>query len=223
MPLMHRVLVVASLLALPLAAGPLCVTDTLASYIALGSSGCSLGVYTLKDFAFGPNTAGGGATLALNSSITVTPMTIGGVNALGFSSPVWSAGVTSSQFTTYQIAYFWDPGPIRSLADVLFAQSPVFPGKVQINSTACLGSNFPCGINPTASVQVSDDGVTLALRDIQYFSTVSLMGVIDTIDLHANGASADFQSYGSFINIPEPALALPICFALAVFWRWRRL
>ena len=50
---MRRMIVAgAFVLALPLASGaaPLCVTDSLAGYIALGAGGCDVGGATLTDF-----------------------------------------------------------------------------------------------------------------------------------------------------------------------------
>jgi hypothetical protein len=71
------------------------------------------------------------------SEIFVTP-TIGpgGVFGLNFASPGFS--LAGADFATYDLIFTWDPSDIRSLEDVLFFDSPVAPGFVEIETTGCL-------------------------------------------------------------------------------------
>lgn len=58
-------------------AAPICISDTLSGYIALGGAGCDLGGATFQDFSSAPSFFGGGEIPA--ADITVLPM----VTAMG--------------------------------------------------------------------------------------------------------------------------------------------
>src|SRR5712692_9439110 len=75
-----------------LRAGPVaCVPGTLASYEALGSTGCLFGLITVRDVAFSVISSGGGAVPVSDTNVTVTPTNSGsGVLGLQFASSGFS-------------------------------------------------------------------------------------------------------------------------------------
>lgn len=203
-------LVLAVLCAAAATAAP-CVVNPLTTYISLGGTGCDLGPFTIKDFNFSVVTSGGGATPIGASSITVTPLTAPLSYGFSFSSSGFS--VTGEQSVTYLLEYFWDPGPIRSLEDVLFAESPVAPGRAIVATTACLDAPFDFGVcltTPVFSTVFHYGAGNTYLSDTVDFPTVYLLGIRHEIILEANGASSDFSSFQSSVLLtPEPAWLLP--------------
>ena len=90
--------------------------------------------------------------------------------------------------------------------------TPVAPGVASITTDLCIGAAFggtlvtPTCAGGTAALNVFHDGISPQLSDSTTFSDVADLGWRNTIELNANGASADF---GSFTNdtvvSPEPA------------------
>jgi len=79
-------LAIAALVSLPLSAAP-CATGSLASYIALGSTGCTLGNLTVGSFTYQSSSSGGAAAIT-EDQITVTPLLIPtGTFGLKFTAP----------------------------------------------------------------------------------------------------------------------------------------
>jgi len=91
-----------TLLMAPASAAP-CAKATLASYIALGSSGCLLGNLLVSDFAYHRNADGGAAEITADQ-IDVTPLIVPGNYALQFAAP-WSVegGQSQASKITYQV------------------------------------------------------------------------------------------------------------------------
>src|ERR1700722_12767311 len=81
-----------------LTAGPLpCVPGTLASYIALGVSGCAVGKIEFVNFSYASN-AGGGAPEIPPDLIQVNPvMVVPEAASLAFSAPWQTAGGQSQE------------------------------------------------------------------------------------------------------------------------------
>lgn len=203
------------LFATPFVLPPACVANTLDQYLLLGPAGCSVGdEVAFNGFTFAVTSAGGGATPIAASDIVITPTAAGFASSLTFASTGFS--VTGAEFVTYQIGYTIDPHPILSgFEDVLDASSPVFPGLASITTDLCVGAAFTgtsClfpGV-PDA-VQVFHNGIVTQLVDSTTFTPVALLGVLNTIELQANGASADFDSVTNTVTIvPEPATFLLI-------------
>lgn len=200
-------------------AGPVCTTTTLDNYEAL-SSGCTIGSLTVKDFTY--SFVSGSATIP-NTSITVTPSI--GSNTLGliFSSPDFS--VTGSASAVYLLAYTWDPGDIRSLEDILNANSPVFPGLAKITTVDCEDAAFSgssCGTS-TDMIVVSDNGVTLSSPvSVSFAPPVGTLGMRNTIELDGNGASSQFTSFENLLTVPEPStIGVGLLIGLLLFGRLR--
>ena len=201
--------------ATPFVPPPACVANTLDQYLLLGPAGCSVGdEVAFNGFSFAVVSAGGGAIPIATSEIVVTPTPAGFASSLTFASTGFS--VSGAEFVTYQIGYTIDPHPILSgFEDVLDVSSPVFPGLVSITTELCLGAAFTgtsClfpGV--TDAVEVFHNGIVAQLVDSTTFMPLALVGVLNTIDLQANGASADFASVTNTVTIvPEPATWLLI-------------
>jgi hypothetical protein len=198
------------LLATPFVPPPACVANALDQYLLLDPAGCSIGdEVAFSGFSFAVVSTGGGAIPVAASEIVVTPTAAGLASSLTFASTGFS--VTGTEFATYQIGYTIDPHPILSgFEDVLDVSSPVFPGLASITTDLCLGAAFTgtsC-LFPGASdaVQVFHNGIVAQLTDSTTFMPLALVGVLNTVDLQANGASADFESVTNTVTIvPEPA------------------
>ncbi len=214
--------------ATPFVPPPACVTTTLDNYLALGAGGCSIDEIGFSNFNFSVLSAGGGADPIPASAILVTPTLNGENGSLTFSSAGFS--VTGSQFVTYLLGYSIDPHPIiRGFDDELDVDGPTFPGSASVTTDLCLLATFtgdlclPPGV--PASLNVFDNGVTAQLSDAVGFTPLAVIGVRNTIDLHANGANADFTSLtNSAVEVPEPAAWLLVSSGLlGLLVRRRRL
>jgi hypothetical protein len=192
-----------------------CVPGTVATYEALGSTGCQVGPVIVKDFAFAALSSGGGAPVLTAADIAVQPVsTPPSVFSLQFSSNGFS--VTGNQFVNYLLGYTWDPtADIRSLDDVL-DNLVTPPGLASLTTHACVGAAFngPNCSTFLATLTVFDDGVSPRLFDRVSFPPVAVVGIRNTIDLEANGASASFNAFANDVSLPEPAPALPVAAAL---------
>ena len=200
-------------------ATPLCVTDTLANYIALGAGGCQVGGLTVVNFGY--SYVSGDVSIS-DADITVTPST-GAFIGLKFSSSDFS--VSGSDSAGYQLSYTYDPGDIRSLEDILNATTPVFPGFAQITTEDCENSAFSGAICPTTSdtFSVSDNGITLnSPASVTFSPPLSTLGILDTIELDGNGASSEIAGFGSDLTVPEPSTAAPCLLLVALLLRRRR-
>jgi len=221
-------------------AGPLCIPGgSLASYEALGASGCVVDPTTsvaVGSFSYTvlPSTG----VITPDTDIFVTPVFLGsGHIGLNFTSA--SFGVTGSQFVDYQIGFTWDPPPIRSADDLL--EDPVVPpGSAQVTTSLCLGAAFTGTVCPlsTALLTVSDDGISPMLTDAVSFASVTTLGVLDTLLLNGGGSSespgvstdnavlggsADITGFSNDVTlVPEPATwVIAACGLLALAWRPR--
>ena len=205
-----------------LAGGPLlgaaaCISgNTLASYEALGATGCNVGPLTVRDFLFSVVSSGGGATPVSDTNITVTTDIAGSTFGLIFASPGFS--VSGSEFVNYLIAFTWDPsGDIRSASDILD------PGLTDILTDLCVGVAFS-GTSCAGTPQTLHvfEGVTNQLTDTVSFAPVAIVGVRNNISLQANGASASFNSIENTVALPEPAYSVWLAGGLMMLAARRR-
>jgi hypothetical protein len=191
------------LLALPLGAAPVCISgNNLQSYITLGSGGCMVGSFLVKDFSFGVASSGGGDVPIGATNITVT--TDFGSSSYGLTMGSTGFSVTGAQFVNYTIGYTWDPtGDMRGLGDVLD------PGLADIVTQGCVGFEFvgsSCA-GTLVSVHVFE-GATSQLTDFVSFPATNVLGILETISLDANGGSAGFNAIENDDYYPEPASAV---------------
>ena len=215
-----------------LLAGP-CVTGTLQSYIALGTTGCTLGPFTDKDFAF---TDISGIPITA-SDITVTPVFTStgsgpALSDLEFTSPLFN--VTGSQSLKLLIAYFWDAADIRSLDEVM--NDPVTPPALsQLTINGCENANFVGSTCPTTMFTLLLQAMNLSQTMVsasENFTpgTVSTLGMRDTIEIDGNNCSpnpsficADITDFHDTAQTPEPsALLLSLLPAVLGVGLWHR-
>jgi hypothetical protein len=208
MRLLSLLLLPAAALASPIAPVPACVTASLASYIALGGTGCQVGPLAVVDFSF--TAVEGNNVTILPGDVTVTPVMSAPSYALQFSSPQFTA--SNSDIIRYLIAYTWDPGDIRSLDDVL-SDPPIPPGFASITSDICVDAAFTNGICPTfvTTLSVFDNAFSSQLTaSVVFTPPAATLGIRNTIDLEGGGpgGSVTLNSFGSAVTIPEPGTAL---------------
>jgi hypothetical protein len=204
-----------------------CTAGTLDTYIALGSTGCTVGQYLYANFGFSVLTDSGGAVAVPASGVTVTPATAGASFGLSYSSPGFV--VAAGQKIEYLLTYDTDDPPIIHGHSLDMATDPpVFPGIASITSEQCLGYDFvrnTC-MGPTASETVFSNGITSTLMAEADFAGVSLAGDRTTITLDASaGGAAEFLSLTDSSLTPEPGTAVPALLGIGgVLWfRLRRL
>ena len=194
-----------------LLAGP-CAPDTLANYLSLPPSGCTVGPLTVNAFSFSVQSSSGSPAILAASMINVTPE-IGAEYGLNFTSSGFS--VSGNDAVVYIIGFTEDPeGPIRSLDDVL--DDPVTaPGRGEVDTLGCLGAAFSGAIcsTSTVSVMVFDAGTSSHLADSIVFTGVTILGIRKTISLNGNtsgdptntGGSVKINGFSSqSLFVPEP-------------------
>ena len=181
-----------------------CGTGSLASYIALGSDGCTIGSNTLFDFRILNGIAG--ATPISSGAVTLTPS--GSAFDPGLSATVnttANAGTLLESLFTYKIAGNFYIGDSIGLTNS--SASP--DGAVTGIQNFCAGGTFgPSGV--TGCTAVTGSLLTLSgvqSQDSTSFRLVTLLSVTD--DFTLDGGSAGSASGGMLANrftaVPEPA------------------
>jgi hypothetical protein len=185
-----------------------CGNDSLASYIALGAGGCTIGSNTLFSFQTVSGTAG--ATPIATSALAITPF--GGTTSFGFTAALTQtagANVLLESIFTYQISGNSYTGSSIALA----GSSETGDGAVTDIQNYCAGGTFgPNGVTGCAGVTgalVTLDGIQQT--DSASFGAVSLLSITD--DFTLDGGLDGSASGGSFTDqftarsvsaIPEP-------------------
>jgi hypothetical protein len=181
-----------------------CGAGSLASYIALGSSGCTVGVNTLFDFRALSGIAG--ATPISSGSVTLTPL--GGDFDPGLSATVnitANAGALLETLFTYKIT----GNPYVSDSISLTNSLALPDGAVTGIQNFCAGGTFgPSGV--TGCTGTAGSLLTLAgvqNQDSTLLNSVALLSVTD--DFTFDGGLAGSASGGTMTNrftaVPEPA------------------
>jgi len=192
-----------------------CSSGSLATYLALGSSGCTIGGNTLSNFTILTGLSGG--TPIAPSSVTLNPM--GSTFAPGLTistSQSASAGVPLEAIFTYDIS-----GPLyNSISAMLSGSSETVDGAVTGIVNFCEGGMFgPDGVSGCASA----NGSLLTLdgtqnMDSAAFSKISTLAVTDdlTIDPGTAGTASGGTLTNSFTAVPEPLTSTLAFFGLAL-------
>jgi hypothetical protein len=192
-------LAVGLILAFHLPASPCVAGATLASYEALGLTGCTIGPETVDGFSFSVVSVGGGATALSDTNIFVTPTFGPDYYGVLFSSTGFS--VTGTGFVNYLIGFTWDSIPIHGMGDALD------PGTVDILTDGCVGAAFTG--SSCSGTAVSVDVNLGQLTNTVFFSPTGILGVANNISMNANGESAGFNSIENDAYVtPEPASVL---------------
>ena len=204
---MKRLLILAFVLAgLNVAsATPLCVTGTLASYIALGSGGCTIGSDTLASFT--ALTVSFGATAINASSVTITP-------SGGSFNPelMFTLSQTASTNQTYESFFTYDISgpPYVGDAITLSGSSETGNGDVTDTQTYCAGGHFgPDGVDgctgTTNSLIAIDGAVQSASTTLAKQTSIA---VTDDFVIHSGGQGSASGGVFSdqFAAVPEPGV-----------------
>jgi hypothetical protein len=214
-------------------ANSLCTTDSLASYIALGSAGCTIGADTFASFTIiTPGTAG--ATAIDPSVVTVTPS--GGTTdpTLTFSTTLTaSAGQLLEAFFNYTAAAASFTSDTLNLSPA----TETVLGAVTDIQNYCFGGNFgPDGVDGCGGAS----GTLLGLDGIQNTDSTTIpgattLGITDDFTLDsgpagtggtaAGGTFADqFTANATSSSTPEPGALLltALGFSLAALRQIRR-
>jgi PEP-CTERM motif-containing protein len=197
-------------------AGP-CGMGSLASYVVLGTAGCSIGANTLSNFVVLSGTAG--ATPILSADVTITPIGNSdkpGINAVA--NVTATAGTLLETFFTYQISGQFYVSDSIALA----GSTQSGDGAVTDVQNFCAGGTFgPDGVTGCNG----SPGSLTALNGVQNRDSTSLgpaafLSVTDdfTIDGGLTGLASGGNISDQFAAVPEPAtvLLVAIGFALAL-------
>lgn len=207
---MKRLLITIStvMAAAGLSSAATCGNGTLASYIALGANGCTIGSNTLFGFQTVSGTAG--ATTIATSALAITPF--GGTTSFGFTAAATQTAGANSLFEsifTYRISGNSYTGSSIALA----GSSETGDGAVTDIQNYCAGGTFgPDGVTGCAATPgalVTLDGIQQT--DLASFAGVSLLSITD--DFTLDGGLGGSAAGGSFTDqftaravsaIPEP-------------------
>jgi hypothetical protein len=196
------------------------MSGSLASYMLLGATGCQIGSLQAVDFSF---TTISSTVIILAGDITVTPMVTGNMLEFKFTSAKFN--ISGTDTAKYLLAYTVDPGDVRGMEDIMYANSPVFPGFASVTTLVCKDAAFSGTSCPssTASLMTSDNGVTANLFDSTTFSpSIGTVGIRNTLELDANGASSEIGGFSNVLITPEPATLVTELLGLAWLCRRRR-
>jgi hypothetical protein len=209
-----------ALAAAPVVLATPCTTGTLASYIALGSTGCMDGIFNVEDFTF--NVISSTVKVTANN-IDVTPIATADNFSLQFSSSLFDLSGTNS--IDVQIGYLWDVGDIGSLNE-LMSDPPMFPGESSVTIDACENANFVANVCPTTlatTLLFDNQQVRILNATIIFPPGVTSLGMEDTIFLAGNGTgSADITNFSDTVVTPESSTLVLVPVAAGVLLAWRR-
>ena len=225
---MKRLLTIASAVvaAAGLASATPCTNGTLASYIALGAGGCTIGSNTLFGFATLSGTAG--ATAIATAGLAIAPFS--GATSFGFTattSQTAGAGSLLESIFTYKISGSSYTGTSIALS----SSSETGDGAVTDVQNYCAGGSFgPDGVTGCAAVT----GALVTLNGVQQtdaasFAGVSLLSITDDFTLDGGldgsatgGSFRDEFTAGAISAIPEPFGFVLTSLGLAVGMLLRR-
>lgn len=218
------VLALQSLLGTEALAAP-CTTSTLAAYLGLGSSGCTIGSFRFSDFGLLTPPTG---SIPFRS-VTVTPVAVGMSIGLDFGvSAGAGAGVLLDDLISYRISGI---GASLDGASLFFTgSSTTGDGAVTVVENLCVGGLFlgadgvsGCSGTPRNLIVVDTFGSTDPLMSLAFLSALSLAVVTD---IGVDGGTAGSASLISASNrfriaasrVPEPSpLLLVVAGLLALF------
>jgi len=195
------------ILALQLPATPCIAGGTLASYQALGATGCTIGPQTVSNFTFSDSVSGGG-TAASNTDILVTPTF--GANFFGvlFAATDFS---TATGTVNYVIGFTWDSLPINGMGDALD------PGNVDILTNGCEGAAF---VGSSCSGTLTSVHVfPTQLTNTAFFSPIATLGISNAITLTGPGNFNSIEN-DAYV-VPEPGNFMLAALGAAIVAAWR--
>jgi hypothetical protein len=197
-----------------LSAAP-CTPGTLASYIALGSTGCTVGGDTFFNFQLISNSATGGATAVGAGLISVEglgPAGTTGASAvapflsndigINFDTALWTT--TAGQSIDDNISFDVSVGPgAATITDAGLVQDSFVTGNgsVTVAEKGCSGITFPC--NQTWGVATNDSSFVAN----SIFTSTGTLSVEKDIAIVAGNGTAGVSSIADVFStseVPEP-------------------
>lgn len=208
-------------------AAPLCMTDTLAGYIGLGSAGCEIGGGTFSGFqTLTPIT---GALPIAPTAITITPVQSGSMLGLDVTADV---NVMSGELYQVLLGYMLMAPSITSSRVTLSGGSVSGGAFVTDIQNFCAGGTFLPG-DVTGCNGSATDGLVVLNAGTQQasFAAVSQISVVHDLTFDALGGGSatggmvmDRFTVSSAAPIPEPqtyALLSSALLAIALRYRMR--
>lgn len=199
-----------------------CAVGSLASYIALGAAGCTIGTNTLDDFATLSGIAG--ATPISPADIAITPS--GASTNAGITASVnvtATTGEVLEALFTYQIS-----GNLYAADSITLSHSSESAdGAVSDTQNYCVGGTFgPDGVTGCSGSPgslIALDGVQN--QDSQSFSPAGLLSITDdfTLDGGLAGSASGGDITDRFTVVPEPSgfVFTALALALGLIYRLR--
>jgi hypothetical protein len=214
------------------AAAP-CTPGSLASYIALGATGCTIGNDTFFDFQLVSDSSTGGATAIPASDITVEGLGPSGTTGASAVAPflssdvgvdfstVWAAtaGETLDDDISFSVSV---GGGAASITDAGLVQDSYTTGNgnVTVTEKGCSGITYPC--NQIWGVDTND---TSFVADT-IFSSTGTLSVEKDIAISANAGTAGVSSVADVFStsaVPEPrSLSLFLGLALVAGFAFKK-
>lgn len=192
-----------------------CGTGSLASYVALGSSGCTIGANTFFDFR--TLNASAGATPISAGAVTLNPL--GGTFDPGLSATV---NVTANAGNVFETLFtFKISGSLYTGDSIALTNSSLSPdGAVTGIQNFCAGGVFGAS-GVTGCTGVAGNLLTLVglqNQDSTSFRPVTLLSVTDdfTLDGGLAGSASGGTMTNRFTAVPEPAAFFVTAMGLAL-------
>lgn len=200
----------------PICSAAPCVSGSLATYVSLGSTGCTVSNNTFSDFVIRSPIAG--ATALLPSSITISPT--GGTSDPGLDTAVVaaaSAGNLLQVFFSYKLSGSIYTNALIGLSNSTSTGDGGVTGITDFCADGTFGPSGVSGCSGTAGNLVTLAGSQNA--DSGSFSAVSFLAITDdlTLDGGISGTATGGRLSNRFSAIPEPVTYLLAAAGLLFF------
>jgi hypothetical protein len=183
-----------------------CVTGSLASYVALGATGCNIG--TAQFFNFVDLPLQGGATAIPDSNVFVNPLSVGGPGFSFFVNTLAGTGDILERTIGYTLS-----GPGFTGAQIgLTGSNVTTDGANTVIENTCRGAAFGAGQSCSGNAgQLVGFDLGLfgqSLSDSSSFGSSSLLGV--TVDITVDGGTFGSAGLASVATQFSPVAAAPV-------------
>jgi len=182
------------------AAPPACVNGTLASYIALGTVGCSVGSVTFANFSYAAKSSGGAPKIPASKIILSPSFQVPSTGGFMFAA-MW--GVKQGQ-TQESIIKYTAVGNATSSGELMLAlgtHAVGAGGDVNVNETTTAGK---LQVYENCMTTTGCKSVTSA--SVPFVPSSTVLAVTDDIKLSTLGGSATLGGYTAQVNFCAPCV-----------------